>query len=321
MRLCVVIEGQEGVTWDQWLALAQACETHGLEGLFCSDHYVSTVGGIGVEGRDALDAWTVLAGLAASTRRLRLGTLVSPATFRHPSVLAKAVTTVDHISGGRIELGIGAGWHEVEHRAYGIPFPDSATRSSLFAEQLEILVGQWTRAPFEFIGEHYRLESHTALPKPVQRPRPPIIVGGAARPGTVAPAVRLADEYNTYFASPETCRARAGRVREACEDSGRDPSTLRFSLMTGFAIGTDSQDLALRTRGIMKQEAATGEASAFLSQQAGTWVIGTVEEAVHRVNELAQVGVERLYLEHLDYENIDTIALIGSEIQPRVADM
>lgn len=321
VRLCVVIEGQEGVTWDEWLALARACEEHGLEGLFSSDHYVSTVGGVGVEGRDALDAWTVLAGLAASTPRLRLGTLVSPATFRHPSVLAKAVTTIDHISAGRIELGIGAGWHEVEHRAYGIPFHDSATRTRLFEEQLEILVGQWSGLPFEFRGEHYMLENHTTLPRPVQRPRPPIIVGGAARPGTVEPAVRFADEYNTYFASPETCRARASRIRAACENSGRDPATLRFSLMTGFAIGADSKDLVLRARGIMKQEAASGDEAAYLSEQADTWIVGTVEEAVHRVNELAQAGVERLFLEHLDYGNLDTIALIGSEIQPRVADM
>jgi F420-dependent oxidoreductase-like protein len=321
MRLCVVIEGQEGVTWSEWLALARACEEHGLEGLFSSDHYISTVGGVGVPGRDALDAWTVLAGLAASTRRLRLGTLVSPATFRHPSVLAKAVTTVDHISSGRVELGIGAGWHELEHRAYGIPFGDQATRTGLFAEQLEVFVGQWSGASFDFTGQHYRLEGCVALPRPVQRPRPPIIVGGAARPGTLGPAVRFADEYNTYFASPETCRVRAERVRAACETAGRDPGSLRFSLMTGFAIGTDTRDLGLRTRGIMKREAASGDETAFLSAHADEWIVGTVEEAILRVAELAEAGVERLVLEHLDSGNLDTIALIGSKILPRIAHL
>src|SRR5919106_4186917 len=163
MRVCLMIEGQEDVTWDQWLALAAAWEEHGLEGLFRSDHYESVMG---MRERGSLDAWTTLAALAARTSRIRLGTLVSPVTFRHPSVLAKSVVTVDHVSGGRVELGMGAGWMEKEHSGYGFPFPDTPTRMEMLAEQAEIVVRQWTEDEFSFEGRHYRLEGCTAEPKP-----------------------------------------------------------------------------------------------------------------------------------------------------------
>jgi hypothetical protein len=182
-----MIEGQEGVTWDEWLALADACEDAGLEGLFRSDHYTSVFGAL---DRGSLDAWTTPAGIAAHTERIRLGTMVSPATFRHPSALARAAATVDHISGGRVELGLGAGWYELEHRAHGFEFPEHGERVEIFAEQLEIIHRQWTEEAFDFTGRHYRLEDCRALPKPVQRPRPPLIVGGTARSGTLEPAVR-----------------------------------------------------------------------------------------------------------------------------------
>ena len=180
MRICLMIEGQEGVTWDDWVALAGACEQSGLEGLFRSDHYASV---FGVEGRGSLDAWATLTALAAYTERIRLGTMVSPATFRHPSELAKVACTADHVSGGRIELGLGSGWSETEHRAYGFPFYDMKTRLEIFAEQLEIIHRQWTEDSFSFSGAHYTLENCSALPRPVQRPRPPLIVGGRATAG------------------------------------------------------------------------------------------------------------------------------------------
>src|SRR5712691_11502352 len=200
-----MIEGQEGVSWEDWLALGRACEEHGVEALFRSDHYLSTVG---AADRGSLDAWTQLAALAASTERVRLGTLVSPVTFRHPSLLAKAVATVDHVSRGRVELGMGAGWLEAEHRAYGFDFPDRQTRLELLAEQIEIVHRLLTEERTSFEGRHYRLEDCPANPKPVQRPRPPLIVGGSAGRGTVEPAVRFADEYNTVFATVDEVRAR-----------------------------------------------------------------------------------------------------------------
>jgi F420-dependent oxidoreductase-like protein len=194
MRVCLMIEGQEDVTWEQWLALAGACEEHGLEALFRSDHYGPLMG---MPDRGSLDAWATLAGLAARTSRIRLGTLVSPATFRHPSVLAKMVVTADHISGGRVELGLGAGWHEGEHRAFGFEFPPTPVRMERLAEQLEIVSRTFTDDVFSFSGRHYHLQDLRALPKPVQRPRPTLLVGGAAGPRSLALAARWADEYNT----------------------------------------------------------------------------------------------------------------------------
>src|SRR5215207_6584948 len=192
VRLCLMVEGQNGVTWDQWLALADAAERSGLEGLFRSDHYTS----MGDEP-GALDAWATLAALAARTSRIRLGTMVSPVTFRHPSVLAKMVVTVDHVSGGRAELGLGAGWHEGEHRAYGFEFPPTPTRMERLAEQLELVTRSWTEDAVSFQGRHYRVQDLRALPKPVQRPRPTLLVGGGAGPKSLALAARFADEYNT----------------------------------------------------------------------------------------------------------------------------
>jgi alkanesulfonate monooxygenase SsuD/methylene tetrahydromethanopterin reductase-like flavin-dependent oxidoreductase (luciferase family) len=215
--LCLMVEGQEGVTWDQWLALALAAEAAGLDGLFRSDHYRSIVRG---EPAGSLDAWATLAALAARTGRIRLGTMVSPVTFRHASVLAKNAVTVDHVSGGRVELGIGAGWYEAEHESYGFPFGTHRARLDELDRQLEEITRQWTSA-------------EDIAPRPVQRPRPPIIVGGKAKPRTVAAAVRHADEYNTTFPSVEEARERALVVAEAARAAERP--RLRFSMMTGVA--------------------------------------------------------------------------------------
>ena len=204
MRVALMIEGQEGVTWEHWCALADACEEHGVSTLFRSDHYISQ----GDEDANvAHDAWTTIAALAARTTTLRLGTLVSPATFRPPALLANAAATADHVSGGRIELGLGAGWMEREHRAFGFPFPETAVRMELFAEQLEIVHRLWTEPRVDFRGGHYTLEDAPGLPKPVQQPHPPILVGGSGFRNTADPAARFADEYNTPFATPGGVRA------------------------------------------------------------------------------------------------------------------
>jgi alkanesulfonate monooxygenase SsuD/methylene tetrahydromethanopterin reductase-like flavin-dependent oxidoreductase (luciferase family) len=286
MRVCLMIESQEGVTWDQWLALAEACERAGLEGLFRSDHYLSILRG-GEVG--ALDAWTTLAGLAARTERIRLGTMVSPVTFRHASVLAKSVVTVDHISGGRAELGIGAGWYEAEHRAYGFAFPDARERMRLLREQIELIVEQWTNDP-------------NVLPKPVQQPHPPLIVGGSAKPGTIRPAARRAEEYNTIFASPGVCRHRRAVLDEACRDAGRDPTSLRLSLMTPCVLGADEGELRDRLR---SYEALTGHGPETHI------VLGTVEQAAERLREYEAAGVERVMLQHLTHEDVAMVALMG----------
>jgi F420-dependent oxidoreductase-like protein len=315
MRVCLMIEGQEDVTWEDWLALARGCEDGGLEGLFRSDHYASVMG---VPGREALDAWTTLAALAARTERIRLGSLVSPATFRHPSALAKAVVTADHVSGGRVELGLGAGWNETEHAAYGFPFPDRSTRLELLAEQLEIVHRQWTEDSFDFEGRHYRLEGCRALPKPVQDPHPPLLVGGRAGRGTVEPAVRWADEYNTLSASVETLRERRQTLDEACEGADRDPATLPLSLMTTCVVGAGTDELRRRAERVVAVTRADGDAEAFLAENRATGVVGTVEEAVERLGRLEAAGVERVFLQHLDHRDTEMVELIGREIVPAV---
>src|SRR4051794_8044143 len=223
VRVCLMIEGQEDVTWEQWVALARACEENGIETLFRSDHYLSVQG---EHGRSSLDAWATVNALAAITSRLRLGTLVSPATFRHPAVLAKMAVTADHVSGGRVELGMGAGWLEAEHRAYGFPFAATRTRMDVLAEQLEVVHRSWGSGPFSFRGEHYEIDGLDALPKPVQHPHPPLLVGGSGGRRSIALAARWADEYNIPFPSPERCREVREALAEACGREGREPLPL-----------------------------------------------------------------------------------------------
>ncbi|HMJ03710.1 MAG TPA: TIGR03560 family F420-dependent LLM class oxidoreductase [Conexibacter sp.] len=316
MHVCLMIEGQESVSWEQWVALARACEAHGLDGLFRSDHYLSVVDDW---ERGSLDAWTTLAGLAAVTSTLRLGTLVSPATFRHPSVLAKSVVTVDHISGGRVELGIGAGWHEPEHTKLGFPFPPTRERIDALAEQLEIVSRSWREAPFSFEGEHFRLVDADPRPKPVQRPRPPLIVGGIARPRSVALAARWADEYNTVYATPEECRERRARVVEACEQEGREP--LRFSLMTGVLVGADRDDLHERARrlaALRGDELPGGDPAAYVTALPPSWIVGTPDEAIAQLRALEEAGVERVMLQHLLHADLELVALLGEQVAPAV---
>ena len=318
MRVCIVAEGQEGIGWSDWLGLARRCEELGFEALFRSDHYRSTVG---VPDRDCLDAWATLAALAGMTERIRLGTLVSPATFRHPSELAKVVATVDHASGGRVELGLGAGWFEEEHRAFGFAFPAIGERNARFREQLEIIRLHWLGEPFDYAGEHYRLQDCRALPRPLQRPSPPIVIGGSGGAATVAAAARHADEYNTPYASPAVCRERRDRVRVACEAADRDPGDVAFSLMTGFVIGSDHDDLLRHGRGVMRLENGGDDVGAFLASHREDWIVGTVDDAAARIAEYAAAGVERLYLQHLDFTDDQTLELVARELVPLVTPL
>jgi F420-dependent oxidoreductase-like protein len=313
VRVCLMIEGQEGVAWEEWQALARACEEHGLEGLFRSDHYLSLMD---EGGRGSLDAWATLTALAAVTSRIRLGSMVTPATFRPPLELAKVVATADHVSGGRVELGLGAGWNEREHQAYGFAFPDLSTRLAMLAEQLELVHRQWTEEVVDFRGEHYRVDSVRALPKPLQRPRPPLIVGGSAQRGTVEPAVRFANEYDTVFAGPEECGRRRRRVVEACARAGRDPDTLTFSVMTGCVLGADRAELRERGRRLMARTGAEGDVDDFLAERAVRSVAGTLEEAQARLAEYEAAGVQRIFLQHLDHADVDMVGLIG-QLQER----
>jgi alkanesulfonate monooxygenase SsuD/methylene tetrahydromethanopterin reductase-like flavin-dependent oxidoreductase (luciferase family) len=281
--VCLMIEGQEGVTWEQWLALALAAEDAGLGGLFRSDHYRSIVRG---EPAGSLDAWATLAALAARTDRIRLGTMVSPVTFRHASVLAKNAVTVDHVSGGRVELGIGAGWYEAEHETYGFPFGTQRARLDELDRQLAEITRQWTVAA-------------DVEPRPLQHPRIPIIVGGKAKPRTVAAAISHADEYNTTFASVEEAGERATVVAEAARAAGRAP--LRFSMMTGCVVGRDDADVRERLAVWRNVTRSDDEPP----------ICGTVDEVASRLRDYEAAGVERAMLQHLVHEDGEMVALLG----------
>ena len=312
MELCLMVEGQDGVTWAQWLALARACEKHGIRTLFRSDHYLNLDGQH--PGRGSLDAWGTINALAAVTSTLRLGTMVSPATFRHPSELAKLAVTADHVSGGRIEVGLGAGWHDREHAAYGFPFAPQRERIDILEEQLQIVLGNWGKSPFSFKGAHYELAELDAQPKPVQSPHPPLIMGGIAGPRSASLAARYADEYNTVFPSLDEIRERKRRIDEACKHAGRAP--MPFSVMTGVLVGADEADLGDRARRLAKRIGA-GE-STFVSDPPHGWVVGTVEQAADQFSRLAEAGVSRVMCQHLLYDDLHAIALLGEEIGPRL---
>jgi F420-dependent oxidoreductase-like protein len=316
VQLCLMIEGQEGVSWPQWLALARACEEHGIPALFRSDHYMNLDGQHPERG--SLDAWGTLCALAAVTSKLRLGTMVSPATFRHPSELAKLVTTADQVSDGRIELGLGAGWHEREHQAYGFPFPSTPVRMDRLEEQLQVVLGNWAGSPvqpFSFAGRHYTLSDLDAQPKPIQRPRPPLIIGGSGGSRSAALAARYADEYNTPFPTLGDVRERRGRVEQACEQAGRDP--LPFSIMTGLLVGADESELRARARRLGERIGTAGDQ--LLSDRPSGWIVGTVDRAVEQLAALSEAGVTRVMCQHLLHDDLDVLGLIGERLAPAVA--
>jgi alkanesulfonate monooxygenase SsuD/methylene tetrahydromethanopterin reductase-like flavin-dependent oxidoreductase (luciferase family) len=291
MRVCLMIEGQEDVRWDDWVAIARACEEHGIEALFRSDHYI---GLSGESQRGALDAWGTLCALAAITDRLRLGTLVSPATFRHPAVLAKLAVTADHISGGRIEVGMGAGWHEREHALFGFEFPPPRERMARLASQLETVHHQWESGEQQF--------------QPVQKPHPPLIMGGSAGPRSAALAARWADEYNTVYVLPDEARRRRDAIAAACDAAGREP--ISFSMMNGFLIGADEAELRERERALVAWSGSgPGE----------TWLTGTPAQIADRLREYEAAGVQRVMLQHLVHRDLDAIALLGREVVPAVS--
>ena len=310
MRVCLMIEGQEGVTWDDWVRLARLTEDHGLDGLFRSDHYTAIIR----PDADALDAWATLAGLAAITERIRLGTLVSPATFRHPSVLARMAATVDHISGGRVELGMGSGWYEREHAAHGFPFLDGKRRFELFAEQVEIVVRSWTEERFDHDGLSYRLRDQQALPRPVQKPHPPLVLGGSVKPQFAALAARYATEVNTLGAPNRELLERKRLLDQACAGLGRDPETLQYSVMTACFLGADRADAVERVARVLAVRGDDTDPEAMLEQRRDRWLAGSVEDVVERIAELRALGVTRVFLQHLNHSDDEMVALIGERL-------
>ena len=309
MRLRIFTEPQEGASYATLRAVARATEDLGFDAFFRSDHYLKTGGVSGLPG--PTDSWATLAALAVETSTIRLGTLMTAATFRLPGPLAITVAQVDAMSGGRVEFGFGAGWYEAEHKAYAIPFPGLAERFGRFEEQLAVITGLWETPEgetFSYDGTYYQVTDSPALPKPAQRPRPPVIVGGNGPRRTPRLAARYADEFNAAFRTPEVSAALFGRVREACEAAGRDPSSMTFSAAQTVCCGKDEAELSRRA-------AAIGEDLADLRANG---IAGTPAEIVAKIGQFAEAGAERIYLQVLDLHDLDQIELIAAEVLPQV---
>lgn len=305
MEYCLFTEPQQGFSYDDQLAFARSAETHGLDGFFRSDHYLRMGEGDPLPG--PTDAWTTLAGLARETSRIRLGTLVSSVTYRVPGILAIQVAQVDAMSGGRVELGLGTGWFEAEHAAYGIPFPPK--RFDLLEEQLAIVTGLWSTPAgetFSFEGANYRLDAAPALPKPVQSPVP-VIVGGGGPKRTPALAARFATEFNIGFVPEDVVAEKFAVVRAACEDIGRDPASLKFSVALPTIVGAD--DAAIERRA-----AAIGQTRGQFDN--GANLIGRPEQIAAKVERLRALGAERVYFQLLDLRDIDHADEVGTELLP-----
>ena len=309
MDLRIFTEPQQGASYDQLLRLARSAEDAGYDGFFRSDHYLVMGDGAGLPG--PTDAWVTLAGLARETTRLRLGTLVTAATFRLPGPLAISVAQVDQMSAGRVELGLGAGWYEAEHTAYGIPFPGVPERFDRLTEQLEILVGLWSTPAgerFSHAGKYYTVVESPGLPKPVQRPRPPLIIGGRGARRTPTLAARFAAEFNLPFASVEDTAAQYARVRAACSSAGRDPDELRYSAALVLCCGRDEAEVRRRAEAIGRDPA----------ELRAVGVAGTPAECVEVLGRYAEIGAQRIYLQTLDLADLDHIEFVAGEVLPQV---
>ena len=309
MDLRIFTEPQQGASYDDLLRVARATEEHGFDAFFRSDHYLRMGPGSPLPG--PTDAWITLAGLARETTRIRLGTLVSPITFRLPGPLAISVAQVDAMSGGRVELGIGTGWFDQEHTAYGIPFPTLGERMDRLEEQLEIITGLWEAGEeetFSYAGRDYEVIDSPALPKPAQRPRPPIILGGAGPKRTPMLAARFADEFNAPFHALDAARAQFERVHAACEAIDRDPSSIRLSAALTVCCGVDEAEVERRA-------AANGRPVDRID------LAGTPDRIAARLGEFAEAGATRAYLQVLDLIDLDHLELIGDEVLPAVVSL
>ncbi len=309
MKLRIFTEPQQGADYQTLRAVALAAEELGFDAFFRSDHYLKMGEVSGLPG--PTDSWATLAALAVETSRIRLGTLVTAATFRLPGPLAITVAQVDQMSGGRVELGLGTGWFEAEHAAYGIPFPPLPERFGRLEEQLAIITGLWTTPEgraFSFHGEHYQVTDSPGLPKPAQRPRPPVLIGGHGTRRTPRLAARFADEFNVAFSSVPESAAVFARVREACEAAGRYPASMTYSVAQTVCCGKDEAEFRRRAAAIGRDPARAREQG----------VAGTPGEVAAKIAEFAAIGADRIYLQVLDLNDRDHLELIASDVMPQV---
>ena len=315
MRFALMTEPQQGLSYLEQLEIARLAERLGFEAFFRSDHYRSFPG---PTDSATTDAWTVLAGIARETTTIRLGTLVSPVTFRHPGSFAKVVTTVDEMSGGRIDVGVGAGWNDPEHSQLGLAFPEISKRADLMEDELEILHGLWEQPDgWSFTGRQVSIADASFHPKPVQRPHPPIIVGGEGSPRSLRMAARYADEYNMSSSAPELCAEKFALLDVECRKIGRDPATMRRSAMVGFLIGADQAEVERRIVALSAMVGDEGtDAQAWLEEHRPRWLVGTPDQARAMAARFAAAGADRVILQDLlprDHAMIELAAevLIG----------
>ena len=308
MKFRIFTEPQQGADYQTLRNVALATEELGFDAFFRSDHYLKMGGVSGLPG--PTDAWATLAGLAVETSRIRLGTLMTAATFRRPGPLAITVAQVDQMSRGRIELGLGAGWFEAEHAAYGIPFPPLGERFEVLEEQLAIITGLWGTPEgetFSFDGAHYRVSYSPGLPKPAQRPRPPVLLGGVGARRTPRLAARFADEFNAAFQTVRDSAAGFARVRAACEAAGRDPDSMTYSVAHTVCCGKDEAEFRRRA-------AATGREPAEAREHGFGGTPGAVAATIAQY---AEIGAEHIYLQILDLGDLDHLAVIASDVVPQ----
>ena len=309
MQLRIFTEPQQGADYFTLLRMARATEALGFDAFFRSDHYLKIGPVSGLPG--PTDAWITLAALAAATERIRLGTLVSPVTFRLPGPLAISVAQVDQMSSGRVELGLGTGWFDAEHAAYGVPFPPLGVRFSMLEEQLAIITGLWTTPvgqTFSFSGQHYSVTDSPALPKPAQQPKPPVIIGGGGQKRTPRLAAAYADEYNAAFDAVAGTLAAFDRVRAAVEAAGRPASSMIYSTAQVVCCGRDEAELKRRAEAIGQEP----------DELRRDGLAGSPAEVVDKIGQFAAIGAERMYLQVLDTGDIEHLELIAAEVLPAV---
>jgi F420-dependent oxidoreductase-like protein len=309
MQLRIFTEPQQGADYSTLLRIAKATEDLGFDAFFRSDHYLKMGAVSGLPG--PTDAWTTLAALAVQTERIRLGTLVSPVTFRPPGPLAISVAQIDQMSGGRVELGLGTGWFDDEHAAYGLPFPSLGERFAIMEEQLAVITGLWTAPegePFSFAGKFYTVADSPGLPKPAQRPRPPVIIGGSGQKRTPRLAAAYADEYNAAFDAVQGTQAAFDRVRAAVERAGRAADSMIYSVAQVVCCGRDEAE-------IKRRAAAIGREPDELRQGG---LAGTPAEIVDKIGQFAAIGAQRMYLQVLDLGDIEHLELLAAEVLPAV---
>jgi len=317
MRFALMTEPQQGLSYDELLAVARTAEDAGFEAFFRSDHFTSFPGEAHAR---TTDAWTTLGGLARETSRINLGVLVSPVTFRIPGAFAKVVMTVDEMSGGRVEVGVGAGWNALEHAEHGIPYPDTVERVDMLEEELRILTGLWDEPDgWSFEGDHYQVREAYLRPRDrsayapgASRPRPNLIVGGSGKPRNVRLAAEYADEYNMSQMPPEACRAGFDRLAEACRKAGRDPDSVTRSIMTGTVVGRNEGELRDRHAELMSEVGSSpDEAEAWVEERRDRYIIGTPDQVRQRVREFEEAGAQRVMLQDFiprDLEHVKVMA-------------